>query len=99
MHVITRKRLIEFYGQPERADAKGPLEAWYAEARHAQWASPADVKAKCGSASIIGGNRVVFNIAGNKYRLIVRINYHSKTVFVRFVGTHQEYDKINAEEV
>lgn len=99
MHVISRKTLIEFYKQPNRADAKGPLEAWYAEARHAQWATPAEVKAQYGSASIIGDNRVVFNIAGNKYRLIVKINYHSKTVFVRFVGTHQEYDKINAEEV
>jgi len=71
MHVISRKALIEFYGQPDRADAKGPLKAWHAEARHAQWATPAEVKAQYGSASIIGDNRVVFNIAGNKYRLIV----------------------------
>jgi len=99
MHVISRKTLIEFYEQPDRGDAKGPLEAWYSEARHAQWATPAEVKAQYGSASIVGDNRVMFNIAGNKYRLIVRINYNSKTVFVRFVGTHQEYDKINAEEV
>jgi mRNA interferase HigB len=99
MHVISRKKLIEFYEQPGRQDAKGQLEAWYYEAKHAQWESPADVKAQYGSASVIGGNRVVFNIAGNKYRLIVRINYNSKTVFVRFVGTHQEYDKIDAEVI
>ena len=99
MHVISRKKLIEFYEQPGRQDAKGQLETWYYEAKHAQWESPADVKAQYGSASVIGDNRVVFNIAGNKYRLIVRINFNSKTVFVRFVGTHQEYDKIDAEVI
>ena len=99
MHVISRKKLIEFYEQPGQQDAKGQFEAWYFEAKHAQWESPADVKAQYGSASVIGDNRVVFNIAGNKYRLIVRINYNSKTVFVRFVGTHQEYDKIDAEVI
>jgi len=99
MHVIKRKTLIEFYNQPDCHDAKGPLETWYYEARHAQWASPVDVKAMYGSASILKDNRVVFNIAGNKYRLVVRINYDSKTVFVRFVGTHKEYDKIDAEVI
>ena len=97
MHVIKRKTLIEFYEQPGCEDAKGPLEVWYYEVNHAQWASPADVKSQYRSASILKGNRVVFNIAGNKYRLVVRINYESKTVFVRFIGTHQEYDKIDAE--
>ena len=99
MHVISRKKLIEFYEQPGRKDAKGQLEAWYYEAKKALWASPAVVKSQYGSASIIGDNRVVFNIAGNKYRLIVRINYDSKTVFVRFVGTHKEFYKINAEVI
>ncbi|MBW1773929.1 MAG: type II toxin-antitoxin system HigB family toxin [Deltaproteobacteria bacterium] len=99
MHVIKRKTLIEFYEQPGRQDVKGPLEAWYYEANHAQWASPADVKRQYRSASILRGNRVVFNIAGNKYRLVVRINYDSKTVFVRFIGTHQEYDKIDAKVI
>jgi len=99
MHVISRKKLIEFYEQAGRKDAKGQLEVWYYEVKKALWASPADVKSQYGSASIIGDNRVVFNIAGNKYRLIVRINYDSKTMFVRFVGTHKEYDKINAEVI
>ena len=97
MHVIKRKTLIEFYEQPGRQDAKGPLEAWYYEANHAQWASPAEVKGQYRSASILKGNRVVFNIAGNKYRLVVRINYASKTLFVRFIGTHEDYDQIDAE--
>ena len=99
MHVIKRKTLIQFYEQPGRQDAKEPLEAWYYEVNHAQWASPTDVKDYYRSASILKDNRVVFNIAGNKYRLVVRIDYDSKTVFVRFIGTHQEYDKINAEEI
>ncbi|MBW1697920.1 MAG: type II toxin-antitoxin system HigB family toxin [Deltaproteobacteria bacterium] len=99
MHVISRKTLIEFYEQPNHKDAKGPLETWYYEAKKAQWESPADVKDLYKSASILKDNRVVFNIAGNKYRLIVRINYASKTVFIRFVGTHKEYDKIDAEVI
>ena len=99
MHVIKRKTLVEFYKQPGHEDAKGALEAWYYEAKHAMWASPAEIKALYGSASILKSNRVVFDIAGNKYRLIVRINYESKTVFVRFIGTHREYDEIDAEAI
>lgn len=99
MHVIKQKTLVEFFTQPEHRDAEGPLRAWYNEAKHAQWASPADVKAHFGSASILKDNRVVFNISGNKYRLVVKINYYSKTVFVRFIGTHREYDKIDAEVI
>ena len=99
MHIIKRKTLVEFYEQPGHQDARGALEAWYYEAKHAQWASPADVKALYNSASILKDNRVVFNIAGNKYRLIVRINYDSKTVFIRFIGTHREYDCIDAEVI
>jgi mRNA interferase HigB len=99
MHVIKQKTLVEFFKQSEFQDARGSLEAWYDEAKRAQWASPADVKAHYASASILKNNRVVFNIAGNKYRLVVRINYDSKTVFVRFIGTHREYDKIDAEVI
>jgi mRNA interferase HigB len=86
MHVIKRKTLINFYCKPGCQDAKRQLEAWYYEAKNALWTTPADVKAQYRSASIIGDNRVVFNIAGNKYRLVVKINYDSKTVFVRFIG-------------
>ena len=99
MHVIKRKTLVEYYQLPGRQDAKGALQAWYYEAKHAQWKSPADVKSQYGSASILKDNRVVFNIAGNKYRLVVRINYGSGTVFVRFIGTHREYDGIDAEVI
>lgn len=65
MHIIKRKTLVEFFEQPGCRDAKGPLEAWFYEAKHTQWESPADVKVQYGSASILKGNRVVFNIAGN----------------------------------
>ncbi|MBW1858149.1 MAG: type II toxin-antitoxin system HigB family toxin [Deltaproteobacteria bacterium] len=99
MHIIKRKTLVEFFEKQGFQDAKGSLEAWFYEAKHAQWASPADVKVQYGSASILKGNRVVFNIAGNKYRLVVKINYDTKTVFVRFIGTHREYDKIDAEVI
>jgi mRNA interferase HigB len=98
MHIISRKTLVDFYNRGH-ADAKGPLEAWYYEAKQAEWDSPDDIKQHYSTASILKDNRVVFNISGNKYRLVVRINYHSKTVFIRFIGTHQEYDKINAEEI
>ena len=99
MHVIKRKTLIEYYQQPEHQDAKGALEAWYYEAKHAQWTSPADIKDLYRSASILKKNRVIFNIAGNKYRLIVKINYDSQTIFIRFIGTHREYDKIDPEVI
>ena len=97
MHVISRKTLSDYWRKVPEAEQ--PLKAWFCEAQKAQWASPSDIKEKYRSASFLKGNRVVFNICVNKHSLIVRINYASKTVFVRFVGTHSEYDKINAEEV
>lgn len=97
MHVISKKKLIECWTQ--HPDAEQPLKAWHAEAKKAQWKTPADVKEKFGSASILANNRVVFNIGGNKYRLVVKIHYNRSVVFVRWVGTHAEYDRINAEEI
>ncbi len=97
MRIIARKTLVDYW---ERApDAQSGLSAWFAEAKAASWSSPAAVKAKFGNASIVKDGRVVFNIAGNKYRLVVWINYEFHTVYIRFVGTHQEYDKIDAETV
>ncbi len=99
MHVIARPKLIEFYKRDGYEDAKGPIDAWWYEAKKASWQSWKDIKSQYGSASILKGNRVVFNIGGNKYRLVVKINFPAQTVFIRFVGTHKEYDKINAEEI
>ncbi|MGB7157979.1 MAG: type II toxin-antitoxin system HigB family toxin [Tepidisphaeraceae bacterium] len=75
------------------------MKAWFREAARADWASPSEVKASFRSASIVGNSRVVFNIAGNKYRLVVRVNYPYRIMYVRFVGTHRAYDAIDVEEV
>ena len=97
MRVIARKTLkVHSERVPDAAPA---LNAWYHEARRAHWKSPADIKEKYGSASILKDGRVVFNIGGNKYRLVVWINFKVSVVYIRFVGTHKEYDKINAQEV
>ncbi|GEO80059.1 type II toxin-antitoxin system HigB family toxin [Pararhodospirillum oryzae] len=97
MHVIKRKALIDFWERPGCEDAQPALEAWYREAKTAHWNDPADIKSKYGTASTLKGGRVVFNIRGNKYRLIVEINYKSGVVYIRFIGTHREYDDIDAE--
>ena len=97
MRIISRKKLQDYWQkEPTTKDA---LEAWYAEAGDASWANPADVKAKYGSASILKDGRVVFNVCGNNHRLVVWINYHFYTIYVRFVGTHQEYDTIDAQTI
>jgi len=80
-------------------DAEEPLKAWYHEAARADWANPHQVKAMYGNASVIGDSRIVFNIAGNKYRLIVKFNYPYRIGYIRFIGTHTDYDGIDAEEI
>ena len=79
--------------------AAQPLKAWYAVASKAEWSSPMEVKSTYASASIVGNDRVVFNVGGNRYRLIVRFDYTNRIGFVRFVGTHAEYDKVDASTV
>lgn len=97
MHVISRSRLKEFY--EKHTQAKAPLEAWFAEASHARWRSFQEIRELYRSADVIADNRVIFNIGGNKYRLVVRINYESETVFIRFVGTHSDYAKIDSATI
>ena len=97
MRIISRKRLSDFWKREPRS--KKELKAWFAEAKRAQWESPADVKAHYRSASILLDGRVVFNICGNRYRLVVWINYEFFTVYIRFIGTHDEYDEIDAQTV
>ncbi|MEZ5289826.1 MAG: type II toxin-antitoxin system HigB family toxin [Vicinamibacterales bacterium] len=97
MRIIAKKALRDFWGR--HPDAEGPLLAWYREAEAESWDSPAKVKQKYGSASIVANNRVVFNIKGNTYRLVVKVNYGVRIVFIRFVGTHAEYDRINVEDI
>src|SRR3972149_1912645 len=97
MHVISIKTLREYW--QARPDSEEPLKAWKAEAEKASWKAPGDIKKRYRSADFLKGNRVVFNIKGNEYRLVVKIHYNTGTVFIRFIGTHAEYDKINAEEI
>lgn len=94
MHIISHKRILEFYSRPEFADAKVSLEKWYGVARQRQWHSLADIRRDYGSTDMVGNQRYVFNIHGNKYRLVVVIKFTIQRIFVRFVGTHAEYDKI-----
>jgi mRNA interferase HigB len=97
MRIIAKGTLRDFWGL--FPDPEESLLAWYREVEKEDWDTPAKVKAKYGNASIVGDNRVVFNIKGNDYRLVVKINYEYRVVYVRFVGTHAKYDKINVEEV
>ena len=97
MRVISRRPLNAL--AKRFPDAKAELDAWFHEAEAAVWTNPAEVKEQYGNASILKGSRVVFNICGNKYRLIVQINYAYSVVYIRFAGTHREYDRINAEEI
>lgn len=97
MRVIFRKKLKEFWER--HPDVRQQLQAWYDDTKHATWKSPADIKAVYRSASLIGNDRVVFNLKGNNYRLVVAIRYEYGIVFIRFVGTHQEYDRIDAAKV
>lgn len=91
---IIAKRTLRAYWEKERR-AEQPLRSWHAIAAAADWASPADVKAVYANASVVGNDRIVFNIAGNRYRLIVRFDFRHRIGFVRFVGTHADYDRIN----
>ena len=97
MHVIARRALLSFSAR--HPDARSELATWYYGAGVSRWRNSAELKARYPTASIINSERVVFNICGNKYRLTVRINYVSGTVFIRHIGTHQEYDKIDAETI
>jgi mRNA interferase HigB len=99
MQIVALRNLESYWQQPSRSDAAGALKAWFAEARLAQWTSPQDVKNHYASASIIANNRVVFNIKGNDYRLIVAIAYKMQYIYVKFIGTHAEYDKVDATTV
>ena len=97
MRVIAKKILREFW--EKHNDAEDQLKTWFKEASKANWKTPNNIKAEYVKASILKQSRVVFNICGNKYRLIVEINYVRQWVFIRFIGTHTDYDKINAKKI
>lgn len=103
VRVIVRRTLLQFVeslkGQQSQKAERAALDAWFHEVHRAEWHSPADVKRDYGAASIVGSNRVVFNIKGNDYRLVTAINYPRQIIFIKWIGSHRDYDKIDARTV
>lgn len=99
MRIVSHRKLKEFYQTPGREDSEVALERWYEITEEAEWISFSDVKADFGSADSVGNQHYVFNIKGNNYRLVVVIKFVMGYVFIRFVGTHDEYDKIDASTI
>ncbi|HZL08992.1 MAG TPA: type II toxin-antitoxin system HigB family toxin [Prolixibacteraceae bacterium] len=97
MRVIAKKTLRDFW--EKQTDSEQQLKTWYKEASKANWKTPIEIKDEYTKASILKSGRVVFNICGNKYRLITDINYDRQWVFIRFIGTHSEYDKVDADKI
>jgi len=97
VRVIALRTLREFWQR--HPEAEGPLRAWYREANTALWRTPDEIRQRFRTADFVPGNRVVFNIGGNKYRLVVAVRYQAGLIYVRFVGTHAQYDRIRVEEV
>ena len=97
MRIITTKKLSDFW--EKHRDVEGELKAWIYEIEQRNWNSTQDVKHRFRTADFIPGNRVVFNIKGNRYRLIVCIHYNTGIIFIRFIGTHAEYDKIDCKTI
>ena len=98
VRVIALSTLKKFWeNNPDKADAIEPLLAWYRHALRADWSSPTEIKRDLGTASILKDGRAVFNIAGNKYRLVVWINYDYRVIYIRHIGTHAQYDRIDAQ--
>ena len=103
MRIIARRTLREFVkgrrGYKDQAALKAALDAWFDEVRKARWSSAADVKRSYATASIVSADRIVFNIKGNDYRLVVAVHYRAGVLVIRFFGTHSEYDNVDAETV
>lgn len=97
VRVISKSTLRMFW--KKHADVEQSLKSWHLEACQAKWKSPNSIKKDYPSASILNNERVVFNIRGNKYRLVVKINYQFKAVWIRFIGTHAEYNSIDATQI
>lgn len=100
VRIIALATLKAFLNRsPSYADAREPVLAWFRQVKAADWTAPADVKRNIRSASILGDGRAVFNIAGNKHRIVVWINYAHRVVYIRFIGTHRQYDAIDAQTI
>jgi mRNA interferase HigB len=100
VRIIALRTIKSFVAsEPARSDAREPLMAWYRQVKAADWSTPAQVKRDIASASILRDGRAVFNIAGNKYRVVVWINYPYRVVYIRFIGMHRQYDTIDAQTI
>lgn len=99
MRVIAKSTLKEFYQEPKYADSQSALESWHQEMSKSNFSNSNEIKEKYRNCSVVGDNKIVFNISGNKYRLIVKINYFAKIIYIKFVGTHKQYDKIDIKEL
>ena len=99
MRVIAFRTLREFFEKPEYSDSENSIRAWYHDAKSAQWRNSNELKEQYKNASIVGDGRVVFNLKGNDYRLVVAIDYDFQAIFVRFIGTHKQYDNIDAKTI
>jgi len=99
MRIIAFRTLREFWETPEFADSEPSLRSWYHDAKNAIWKNSNELKHQFSTASIVGEGRVVFNIKGNKYRVVVMIDYEFQVIFIRFIGTHKQFDRINAKTI
>lgn len=99
MRIIAFRTIKEFFEKSEYSDSEASLRAWYHDAKAAQWKNSNELKEQFKSASIVGEGRVVFNIKGNDYRLVVSIDYEFQVIFIRFIGTHKQYDKIDVKTI
>ena len=99
MHVISHRKLREFYESPGREDSATALQRWYHMAEKAHWTNLSEIKADFPATDYVGNRRYVFNIRGNKYRLVVIVQFQNQQIFIRFVGTHEEYDKIDCSTI
>jgi len=99
MRVIAFRTLREFFEEPKYSDSEVSLRAWYHDVKIAEWKNSNELKKQYKSASIVGDGRVVFNIKGNDYRLVVAIDYEFQVIFIRFIGTHKQYDRIDAKTI
>ena len=97
MRVISKASLVRFW--TKHPNSKQALQTWFEDASHANWVHPQDIKLRYASASFVGSNRVVFNIKGNEYRLIVAVAYRFAAVYIKFVGAHRQYDAVDAATV
>lgn len=99
MRIIAFRTLREFWGKPAFVDSETSLRSWYHDAKSSEWKNSNELKEHYTNASIVGEGRVVFNIKGNAYRLVVLIDYEFQVIFIRFIGTHKQYDKINVKTI